>query len=107
MALLTVHFESRRSTDAAPLNVPEWNKLAVWLKSRDLTPESLIQGNPIDLLEGVESEKLDRERLLRLLDRGYSFAASMDRWESSDIWLVNRSNDAGYPDRLKQRLRGS
>ena len=106
MVLLTVHVNARSDAAAAPLDLREWNRLAIWLDDRDLTPESLIHGNPVDLLQGVDEIRLERDRLLQLLDRGHPLAVALDRWASAGIWLFGRG-DEEYPQQLKDRLRGS
>lgn len=104
--LLTVHVAARADDAPEPLDLREWNKLARWLHERALTPEDLLLRDAGSLLEGIEEARLDRDRILRLLDRGPALALALDRWESAGIWVVHRSDD-DYPRRLKERLKAS
>jgi len=92
-------------TAPQPLGLPEWNVLALWLDERGLRPEHLVQGNADELLRDWDDPRIERERLLRLLDRDHQLAWSVEHWRSADIWILGRSDDA-YPSRLKERLRG-
>ena len=47
---------------------------------------------------------LDSGRLERLLERGFLLSQAIERWRTRAIWVVSRA-DAGYPNRLKKRLR--
>jgi predicted Rossmann fold nucleotide-binding protein DprA/Smf involved in DNA uptake len=104
--LLTVHVQSRADDAPEPLDLREWNKLARWLHERDLTPEDVLLRDPGALLEEVGEARLDRDRLLRLLERGPALALALDRWESAGIWVRHRS-DADFPRRLRERLKAS
>lgn len=46
----------------------------------------------------------DRERLERLLGRGFLLSQAVEHWRARAIWVVSRA-DAAYPQRLKARLR--
>ena len=104
--LLTVHIAARADDAPEPLDLREWNKIARWLHERELTPEDLVLGDAGSLLEAVEEAQLDRDRILRLLDRGPALALALDRWESAGIWVRHRS-DSDYPRRLRERLKAS
>ena len=54
----------------------------------------------VDLCKQV----VDGTRLKRLLDRGFLLTQAYERWQARAIWVISRA-DAGYPERLKARLR--
>ena len=104
--LLTAPLIAGRGRDEAsvkPLGAGEYRRLARRLRE--------LQRQPADLLEpgadGIVNDfwtGLDPERLQRLLGRGFLLAQAVERWRTRAIWVLSRA-DAGYPRRLKQRLR--
>jgi predicted Rossmann fold nucleotide-binding protein DprA/Smf involved in DNA uptake len=101
--MLTLRLDATATAELKPLEVREWNTLARWLQAKGLAPEDLVQGDVDTVLDGWNNPRIDRDRLVRLLDRGHSLAVKMERWLSTGLWVIGRS-DAGYPARLKQRL---
>ena len=101
--MLTLRLDAEATADLKPLETREWNKLARWLRDRDLAPEDLVAGNPGVALEEWDDSRIERDRLLRLLGRGPVLALKLERWLGSGIWVIGRS-DAEYPVRLKHHL---
>ena len=101
--LLTAHFSESSSDKAKPLTPTEWGRFANWLKSIEKGPEALFSEKPADILSGWSDAKITVDRVARLLDRGSALAIAMDRWLSSGLWVLTRS-DADYPALLKKHL---
>ena len=103
--LLTARLTGSRddSTVAKPLDVSEWNTLSRWLGNADHRPEDLITADPSVVLDGWTDVRIGKERLLALLERGHALAVSLDRWISTGMWIIARS-DPAYPERLKRHL---
>lgn len=103
--LLTAHFGKGESGTNKPLTPKEYGRFAEWLRSQSLTPERLLTGDLIELLQGWHDKTVSVERICALLDRGSALALSMEKWLRAGLWVMTRS-DADYPKRLKMRLRG-
>lgn len=103
--LLTTHFAGAPGDAEKPLTPTEWGRFAAWLKSRALTPESLLQDDLNALLEDWRDKAIGIDRIKRLLDRGMALSMAMDKWLGAGLWVMTRS-DADYPARLKKRLGG-
>lgn len=91
----------RGSVEPPPLTDREYNRLAGGLRKRGRQPADLMDGVREALGGGAHG--IDRERLERLLGRGFLLAQAVERWRARAIWVVSRA-DAGYPRRLKERL---
>lgn len=103
--LLTAHFGKGQSGTHKPLTPKEYGRFAEWLRSRSLTPERLLTGDLIELLQGWHDKTVSVERISGLLDRGSALALSMEKWLRAGLWVMTRS-DPDYPKRLKKHLRG-
>lgn len=101
--LLTARLTASPDDSTKSLDVSEWNKLARWLRAAAFGPEDLIKGNSSVILDGWVDDKISKERILALLDRGHALALSLDRWLGAGMWILGRS-DPAYPERLKRRL---
>jgi len=101
--LLTTHFTKDRRGEEKPLTPKEWGRFAGWLKSRTLTPESLLKENLNVLLEDWRDKTVSIDRIKTLLERGVALSLSMDKWLGGGLWIMTRS-DSDYPSRLKKRL---
>ena len=99
--LLTVPFGK---TDAKPLSVKEWGRLARWLKDHGLEPSRLLKGDPKSLLASWTDNTITLQRIEGLLDRGGALGLALEKWQRAGLWIVTRS-EPDYPDRLKRRLR--
>ena len=105
--LLTAPLIAGRSRDDAsvkPLGAGEYRRLARWLRESQREPADLLNPEAREIVND-RSIDLDPERLERLLGRGLLLAQAVERWRTRAIWVLSRA-DAGYPRRLKQRLRG-
>ena len=86
-----------------PLAAGEYNRLARRLRELRRQPADLLGNLAQTLLEECRLD-LDRERLDRLLDRGFLLSQAIERWRTRALWVTSRA-DAEYPQRLKERLR--
>ena len=103
--LLTTHFAKTRHEAAKPLTPGEWGQFAGWMKSRALTPESLLKDDLNPLLQDWRHRTVSVDRIKRLLNRGAALSLSLEKWLRGGLWVMTRS-DSDYPLRLKQRLGG-
>ena len=88
-------------SDAAPLSLTEYNKLAKALQSRELRPADLLAS---DCVEPISADSgLKQDRISTLLRRGVELGLAVENWNSSGIWVLCRS-DEEYPHRLKRKL---
>ena len=95
----------RHTADADLLSPGEYKRLAQHLRDVQSEPADLIAAGSFDLLKSCGA-LVDPDRLERLLGRGLLLSQAVDRWRTRAIQVFSRS-DAGYPRRLKQRLRGN
>jgi len=102
--LLTSHLGKTGTGDTRPLTKTEGERVALWLKDNNRTPEELLCADPRPLLKRWYDNRVSTERILRLLDRGYSLALALEKWQRATLWVVTRS-DPAYPQRLKARLK--
>lgn len=101
--MLTVPFGK---TEAKPLSVKEWARLAVWLKDHGLEPGSLLKQDPHTQLSSWMDKTIKLERIEGLLQRGAALGLALEKWERAGLWVITRS-DPDYPERLKRLLRAS
>ena len=92
-----------RRSSPKPLAAGEYNRLARRLRELQRQPADLLGESARTLLEECRLD-LDRERLERLLDRGFLLSQAMERWRTRALWVTSRA-DPEYPPRLKKRLR--
>jgi DNA processing protein len=81
----------------------EYRGLARFLRERQRQPADLLASEG-EALIGERQSLVDRDRLKRLLGRGFLLSQAVERWQARSIWVVSRA-DAKYPRRLKTRLR--
>lgn len=81
----------------------EYKRLARHLREIRHQPAHLIAADADDVLRAC-ADVIDEARLRRLLGRGFLLGQAIERWHARAIWVVSRA-DAGYPRRLKARLR--
>lgn len=99
--LMTGHVESQ-----ADLLAPgEYRRLATFLHDVQQQPGDLLAADADGLLRQC-GEFVDRDRLRRLLGRGFLLSQAVERWQARAIWVVT-SADTSYPHRLKERLKDS
>ncbi len=93
-----------KSKEPADLLTPgEYMKLALYLQEMGRQPADLLETD-IDQLLGDRRHILDRNRLKRLLDRGFLLSQVIERWRTRAIWVISRTDEA-YPQKLKVRLK--
>lgn len=102
--LLTSYFSKASNEAVKPLTNAEWERFALWLRDKSMTPADLLEADPKALLQGWHDARISVERIIELLNRGHSLALAMEKWQRAGLWVVTRS-DPEYPRRLKQRLR--
>src|ERR1044072_2336137 len=85
------------------LTLGEYNRLARLLRENQKHPADLI-GSDAGETFGICATVFGRERLETLLGRGFLLSQAVERWNTRTIWVVSRG-DAGYPRRLKTRLK--
>jgi predicted Rossmann fold nucleotide-binding protein DprA/Smf involved in DNA uptake len=92
-----------KNDTAKPFSLREYNRLTDWLQDKRIRPADLLAAGETQLLETLP-RKIDGERVKRLLERGAAMALAIDKWTSSGVWVICRS-DEDYPVRLKQHLK--
>ena len=92
-----------KAGDAALLSLTDYNRLARCLREAGKEPADLL-GPEAGALMNTCGTRFGRERLESLLARGFLLSQAVDQWRSRGIWVISRA-DAGYPRRLKTRLR--
>ncbi len=102
--LLTSHFSKVKAGAIKPLTPKEWERFALWLKHKSLTPEQLMTGRLDERLNGWSDKTITLDRVEGLMERGSALALAMEKWLRAGLWVVTRS-DPDYPMRLKQHLR--
>ena len=102
--LLTAPLIAGRGTSSPDLLSPgEYKRLARHLRGMQRQPADMFLPDAADLLRACEPV-IEESRLQRLLGRGFLLSQVIERWQARAIWVVSRA-DAGYPRRLKVRLR--
>lgn len=102
--LLAAPLIAGRDTPASDLLTPgEYKRLARHLRERQWQPADLVAPEADELLHACR-HVIDEDRLRRLLGRGFLLSQAVERWQARAIWVVSRA-DAGYPRRLKTRLK--
>jgi len=91
----------KRSNDL--LSPGEYKKLALNLRELGQQPADLLSADAEPLLSDCQ-RVIERERLERLLARGFLLSQAVERWHARAIWVMSRA-DRSYPPRLKERLR--
>jgi len=102
--LLTAPLLAGRSTQTADVLKPsEYKKLAKYLLRIGSEPADLLAPEAGRIRESCHGI-VDKDRIKRLLDRGFLLGQVVERWQTRAIWVVSRA-DAAYPRRLKDRLK--
>jgi predicted Rossmann fold nucleotide-binding protein DprA/Smf involved in DNA uptake len=81
----------------------EYKKLARFLREIKKQPADLIGTEANDILVEI-GNILDRQRINKLLGRGFLLSQAIDRWQTRALWVISRA-DEQYPRRLKERLK--
>jgi len=85
------------------LTAAEYKRIARFLREKQQQPADLIGPDAQELL-GERHQPIDKDRLERLLARGFLLSQAVEHWQTRAIWVVSRA-DAEYPSRLKTRLK--
>lgn len=102
--LLTAPLIAGRNQATTDFLTPgEYRGLARFLREKQRQPADLLASDGEALIEERQS-LVDRDRLKRLLSRGFLLSQAVERWQARAIWVLSRA-DAKYPRRLKQRLK--
>jgi predicted Rossmann fold nucleotide-binding protein DprA/Smf involved in DNA uptake len=102
--LLTAPLIAGRGSPAPDLLTPgEYKRLARHLREIQHQPADLVSPDAFELVRACQPV-IDQTRLQRLLERGFLLSQAIERWHARAIWVISRA-DAGYPRRLKVRLR--
>ena len=92
------------SSDSPDLLKPsEYKRLARFLREKQWQPADFLTPNAEELIEACQG-LVDKDRLRRLLGRGFLLSQAVERWQTRAIWVVSRA-DSEYPRRLKNRLK--
>lgn len=90
------------STRAELLKQSEYTNLTRFLKHEGFQPSDLLHAQSTALRQA--ENLFVPGRLTSLLGRGFQLAQALDYWSARSIWVVSRA-DAGYPKRIKSRLK--
>ena len=101
--LLNSHFSKAADSKDNPLSSKEWGRFAMWLKDKQMSPETLLEGSVSQKLAGWTDSRITVERIQALVDRGSALALAMEKWTRAGLWVMTRS-DPDYPKILKKRL---
>ena len=85
------------------LSPGEYKRLARHLREIQRQPADFVSPDAAETLRACRPV-IDESRLQRLLGRGFLLSQVIERWRARAVWVVSRA-DAGYPRRLKARLR--
>ena len=98
---------------AAPsdrLTPGEYKRLVRELQQMEMQPGDLLEPGSEDRLsaaqpvgEPITKPTFEKERLQRLLARGFLLSQAVERWQTRGLWVLSRA-DALYPTRLKTLL---
>lgn len=104
--LLTAPLIAGKREDGSDLLSPsDYNRLARALREAKRQPSDLLQNGPeAEEAHAVAAKRLGRDRIEKLLARGFLLGQAMERWTSRAIWVLSRA-DASYPRRLKAKLK--
>ena len=92
----------RDKLSADLLTAAEYKRMVRFLREEQQQPSGLIAPDARELL-GEHRQPVDRDRLERLLARGFLLSQAVERWQTRGIWVVSPT-DAEYPSRFKTRL---
>ena len=95
--------KSARPANPRPLSAAEYRDFARQLRAVQREPADLLGSDATETL-CASGTNVDRERIQRLLGRGFLLAQAVERWRSRALWIMTRA-DLDYPQQLKVRLR--
>ena len=85
-----------------PLTMPQYNRLAEWLRQENMRPGDLLSREGLQRLTH-SSHLAEAEAAQQLLQRGGLLAMMVEKWMQQGLWVISRGETA-YPQRLKNRL---
>lgn len=101
--LLTAPLLLGKSSEQYDLLKPkEYHQLVLYLREIKKQPADLLSIEAGDILK--KYAQLDKERILKLLSRGFLLGQVINYWQMRGIWVMSRA-DEFYPNRLKSRLK--
>ena len=89
-----------------PLEPKEYSTFASILGAKGMNPEDLLSISRQDLIQKLELNEEQADRILRLLDRSGSLSFEISKYESMGITLLTRA-DSAYPPNLKKKLKNA
>ena len=102
--LLTAPLIAGRAKPSPDLLSPaEYKTLAVLLRELGRQPADLLASSDSQLPAEL-APVIGKERLKRLLARGFLLSQAVEHWRTRAIWVASRA-DATYPKTLKHRLK--
>ncbi len=106
LLLLCARFAAGAEEGVRPLTAPQYSALAGWLRELGARPGGLLE-DPVALLKDLPERhgrvRLERDRILSLLDRGTALGFARQRWKSRGVWTLTRA-DEDYPGHWRSRL---
>lgn len=93
----------RRGSSDELLSPKEYKRLARHLREKQRQPVDLLSPEASELFRDCEPV-VEKERLQRLLGRGFLLSQVVERWHARAIWVISRA-DPNYPKRLKVLLK--
>jgi predicted Rossmann fold nucleotide-binding protein DprA/Smf involved in DNA uptake len=105
LLLLCATLPRGRGDDLAPLSTAEWQQTGTRLRRAGLECPGALLGTVPEFWATTGLETAEVDRLRRLLDRGPTLEAELERLDGLGIRVITRA-DERYPERLRERLRG-
>ncbi len=108
--LLTAPLIVGRSARADVLKPGEYSDLNNYLRSSKINtePADLMESGSKDLLDecvhAINKPAFNRERLQRLLGRGFLLSQAIESWRKRAIWVISHTDET-YPQKLRDRLK--
>lgn len=103
--LFTSYLGKDTNKDLKPLTNVEWNRFALWLNTKSMSPEDLLLQED-KIINDFKDKTISTERLSALLERKSSLAMALDKWSKAGVWILNRS-DKNYPKYVKDKLKNN
>lgn len=103
--LFTSYLGKDTNRTLKPLTTNEWNRFALWLKSRSMSPEDLLLQDDL-IINDFKDKTISAERLFALLERKSSLAIAIEKWYKAGVWILNRG-DNNYPKYVKDKLKSN
>ena len=103
--LLTVQLEAETSDQVTPMDIKEWEKFALYLRSKNLTPAHLINRSLNEILQDWDTTLVTIDQIRHLIDpsRQSALLQQIKNWSQASIDVAIRS-DKIYPKVLKEKL---